>query len=138
MSETASTPRTRPAMGTHLFNAFRGGLIGTAEVVPGVSGGTVALVIGIYDRLIISAGHVLSGIRITATDLPAGKGAARAGAEFRKADWPLMLAVIAGMFTAVILAAKLVAPFVETHPQRAYALFFGLGATAYRALSAGR
>ncbi len=29
-------------VGTHLFNGFRGALIGTAEVVPGVSGGTVA------------------------------------------------------------------------------------------------
>ncbi|MDV6011167.1 DUF368 domain-containing protein [Haloechinothrix sp. LS1_15] len=112
--------------GTHLFNAFRGGLIGTAEVVPGVSGGTVALIVGIYDRLIISAGHVVSGLRITATDLARGRGAARAGAEFRRADWPVVLAALAGMAVAIVLAARLLAPAVENHPQYAYAVFFGL------------
>jgi putative membrane protein len=44
-----------------LLNAIRGGLIGVAEVIPGVSGGTVALVVGIYERLIQSASLFISG-----------------------------------------------------------------------------
>ena len=39
-------------------NVVRGGLIGTVEVVPGVSGGTVALIVGIYETIITSAGAV--------------------------------------------------------------------------------
>ncbi|MBA0127565.1 DUF368 domain-containing protein [Haloechinothrix sp. YIM 98757] len=112
--------------GTHLFNAFRGGLIGTAEVIPGISGGTVALIVGIYDRLIISAGHVVGGLRRGVTDPPRGRGLGEARAEFRKADWPLVLAAVAGMVVTIVLAAKLVAPLVEDHPQRTHALFFGL------------
>lgn len=114
------------AIGRDLFNAFRGALMGTAEVIPGVSGGTVALVVGIYDRLIISAGHVVSGIRVAAADLPMRKGDRRAASEFRKVHWRLVLAVLAGMAAALIVAAKLVAPLVESHPHRAFGLFFGL------------
>lgn len=114
------------AIGSDLFNVFRGALMGAAEVIPGVSGGTVALVVGIYDRLIISAGHTVSGVRLAATDLPRGKGGRRAAEEFRNVHWRLVLAVLAGMFAAVIVAAKLVAPLVESHPEHAFGLFFGL------------
>ncbi|MBB6170706.1 putative membrane protein [Nocardiopsis mwathae] len=114
------------SVGTHLFNAFRGSLIGTAEVVPGVSGGTVALIVGIYETLITSAGHVVSGVRLAVSDLPRGRGLGRAAEEFRKADWAAIIAVLVGMVIAALLAAKFLAPLVEREQQRAYALFFGL------------
>lgn len=120
------TLESRRSPGTHVLNVVRGGLIGTAEVVPGVSGGTIALVVGVYDTLIISAGHVLSGIKNTVADLPRGRGMARANAEFRRADWLTIGAVLVGMLLAVLLAAKLIAPLVESNQQRAYAVFFGL------------
>lgn len=118
------------SVGTHLFNTLRGGLIGTAEVVPGVSGGTIALIVGVYDRLIISAGHVLTGLRYAVTDVPRGRGARRAAAELRRADWPVVLAVLAGMVVAVLLAAEFLAPLAEDNEQRAHALFFGLVAAS--------
>ncbi len=59
----------KPA-GHHVFNAFRGALIGTAEAVPGVSGGTVALITGVYEKLIGGAGHLTSALRMGASDLP--------------------------------------------------------------------
>ncbi|PSL01183.1 putative membrane protein [Haloactinopolyspora alba] len=118
------------SVGTHLFNALRGGLIGTAEVVPGVSGGTIALIVGVYDRLIISAGHVLTGLRYTVSDVPRGRGTRRAGEQFRSADWPVVLAVLAGMVAAVLLAAQFLAPVAEDNEQRAHALFFGLVAAS--------
>ncbi|SFP77952.1 putative membrane protein [Amycolatopsis arida] len=114
------------SVGTHLFNAFRGGLIGTAEVVPGVSGGTVALVVGIYDDLIISAGHLVSGLRAAVTDLPRGRGSGRAKAEFALVRWPVVLAALAGMAVAVLTAARLLSPLVKEHPEPSYAVFFGL------------
>merc|ERR1711969_467009 len=48
----------RPSAGVTVANVVRGGLMGLAETVPGVSGGTVALVTGIYSRLIASAKHL--------------------------------------------------------------------------------
>ncbi|MEU9676062.1 DUF368 domain-containing protein [Streptomyces parvus] len=112
--------------GHHVFNAFRGALIGTAEAVPGVSGGTVALITGVYEKLIGGAGHLTSALRMGASDLPRGRGSARARAELRSVDWTVLVPLLVGMAVALVLAAKLIAPLVEEHPQSAYALFFGL------------
>jgi len=114
------------SIGTHLLNGVRGALIGTAEVVPGISGGTVALITGVYETLINSAGHVVSGVRLLATDLVRGRGTARAREEFGRADWGAVLALLAGMVLAVLIAARVIAPLVEDHPSESYALFFGL------------
>ncbi|GLU47803.1 DUF368 domain-containing protein [Nocardiopsis ansamitocini] len=111
---------------THLFNTVRGALIGTAEVVPGISGGTVALIVGVYEGLVKSAGHTISGIRLAVADLPRKQGLGRAKAEFGQADWTLILTVLAGMAVAVVLAARFVAPLVETYAIESYGLFFGL------------
>ncbi|MFC4123629.1 DUF368 domain-containing protein [Nocardia rhizosphaerae] len=112
--------------GSYLLDALRGGLMGTAEVVPGVSGGTVALVTGMYDRLILSAGHTVSSLKLLVTDVPKGRGTQRAAQEFRHVDLRFLLAVMAGMIVAALTAAKLVVPLVENHPQRTFAFFFGL------------
>ncbi len=114
------------SIGTHLLNGVRGCLIGTAEVVPGISGGTVALITGVYETLINSAGHVVSGTRMLVTDLVRGRGPARAREEFGRADWGAVLALLAGMAVAVLTAARIIAPLVESHPSESYALFFGL------------
>lgn len=114
------------AVGTHILNLVRGALIGIAEVVPGISGGTVALITGVYESLITSAGHVLSGVKLLVADLPRGRGPARARAEFARAHWGVILAVLAGMVTAALIAARVLAPVVENHQQYAFAVFFGL------------
>ncbi|GAB3645120.1 DUF368 domain-containing protein [Streptomyces sparsus] len=113
-------------VGTRVFNAFRGALIGAAEVVPGISGGTVALIVGVYEKLIGGAGHITTAVRYAVTDLPRGRGGSRAGEELRKVDWGVIVPLLVGMAAALVLGAKLVAPLVESHQQYAYALFFGL------------
>jgi putative membrane protein len=107
-------------------DVLRGGLIGTVEVVPGVSGGTVALIVGVYETIIKSAGHVLSGLRMTGTDVPRGLGLGRAKHEFRQADWATLLPLAVGMLTALVLAARQVELFVHDHPELARGLFLGL------------
>ena len=49
-------------------DAARGALIGFAEIVPGVSGGTIALIVGVYDTLIDGAGHRARGVARTIGD----------------------------------------------------------------------
>ncbi|MFG3499224.1 DUF368 domain-containing protein [Streptomyces sp. NPDC047928] len=112
--------------GPHLFNVFRGALIGTAEAVPGISGGTVALITGVYEKLIGGAGNLTSAVRLAASDLPRGRGGARAAAEVKKVDWSVVVPLIIGMGAALVLAAKLIAPLVKEQPQYSYAVFFGL------------
>ncbi|WP_067604762.1 DUF368 domain-containing protein [Nocardiopsis listeri] len=114
------------SVGSYIFNAVRGGAVGTSEALPGISGGTVALMVGLYDKLIGGAGHVVSGIKRYVTDVPRGRGKDRAREQFRQVDWGVLIPALIGMAFALILAAVFLAPLVESHTQYAYALFFGL------------
>ncbi len=112
--------------GDHLLNLVRGALIGTAEVIPGVSGGTIALITGVYERLLTSAGHVISGVALGVADLPRGMGMGRARSELRRAHWGVVAAVLVGMAAALVTAARFLEPVVTQHQQQAFAVFFGL------------
>ncbi|WP_244231164.1 DUF368 domain-containing protein [Saccharomonospora piscinae] len=116
-------PRSRSRA---LVDVLRGALIGTAETVPGVSGGTVALVVGVYDTAITSAGHLISGVRRTVTDGLRGRGMERAALEFRAVHWRVIVPMLIGMVAALLLMARLMGGWVEDHPVQTSALFFGL------------
>jgi putative membrane protein len=115
---SAMSVRTRAA---HLV---RGALIGTAEAVPGVSGGTVALVTGVYEAIISSAGHVVSGVRALVTDR------SRARAEFAAVRWDVVIPLVIGMLPALVIALRFLGPALEEHPVQMRALFFGMVAAS--------
>ena len=112
--------------GSYIFNFVRGGAVGTSEALPGISGGTVALMVGLYDKLIGGAGHLVSGIKRYVTDVPRGRGKDRALEQFRQVDWSVLIPALIGMAVALVGALLLIAPLVEEYTQYAYALFFGL------------
>lgn len=101
----------------------RGFLIGSAELVPGVSGGTVALVTGVYDRLVDAAVHAGGTVRRAVTG-PDRVEAARA--ESRRTDWWLLTPLLAGMLLAVATVAGVMERFVADHPELARGLFGGI------------
>lgn len=109
-------------------------MIGLSEVVPGISGGTVALIVGVYERLVTSAGHLVGAARLTLTD----RGAARR--ELARVRWDVVLPVLAGMVPAVLVGARLLGPLVEEHPVPTLALFLGMSIAAITvpALMVGR
>src|SRR5690554_2938588 len=109
-----------------LIDFVRGALIGAVEVIPGVSGGTVALIIGVYETVIDSAEHLVSGIVRSATDGLRGRGMERARKHFGQVRWSVILPLLVGMFTAIIVASAVIAPLVEDYPVQARALFAGL------------
>ena len=115
---------SRAALPLHVLRGF---LIGTAELVPGVSGGTVALVTGVYERLIGSAAHVVSAVRRLVTGPYRVTGAR---AELRRTDWWLVLPVLVGMAAAVVSVAGVMSAFVTDHPELSRGLFLGLVATS--------
>ena len=80
-----------------LLDAGRGALIGTVEIIPGVSGGTVALIIGVYETLIESAGHLARGVARGVADGVRGRGMTRARAELAAVRWSVVLPVGVGM-----------------------------------------
>ncbi|MEU3308008.1 DUF368 domain-containing protein [Nocardiopsis sp. NPDC006832] len=114
------------SVGSYIFNAVRGGAVGTSEALPGISGGTVALIVGLYDQLIGGAGHMVSGIKRYVTDVPRGRGKDRAVEQFRQVEWSVLVPALIGMAVALVGALLLIAPLVEEYTQYAYAIFFGL------------
>lgn len=111
---------------TALFNALRGALIGVVEIIPGVSGGTVALIIGIYEDLIDSAGHLARGVVRAVLDVPRGRGAAAALDHLRQVKWRVVLPAGVGMLGAVVAGAAVLGPLIDDHPVETRALFTGL------------
>lgn len=109
---------------TTAAHVVRGGLIGAAEVVPGISGGTIALVTGVYEALIRSAGHFVGAARAALTDRP------RARQELAQVHWGVVAPVLLGMVPMVLLSARVLAPLVEDHPIPMFGLFLGMTAAA--------
>jgi putative membrane protein len=104
-----------------IVNLLRGMLIGVAEVIPGVSGGTVALIVGLYRRLIDAiADVVLAGRRLITG--PRNE----VGPLLRGLPWSMLIPVAVGMVTAIILGARFIEPLLDSHPEQMRALFFGL------------
>jgi putative membrane protein len=95
--------------------------MGGADVVPGVSGGTVALVLAIYHRLV-------SAIRMGSSALGHLLRADFAGgwARLRQVDWTLLVPPGAGILSAVLLLAGLIERQLEEHPVEVSGLFLGL------------
>lgn len=127
---TAEPPETQsPARSKALIplDVLRGFLIGSAELVPGVSGGTIALVTGIYDELIDSAAHVVGAAKTLITGPNRWQGAR---AEFRRTDWFLVIPALIGMAVAVLTIAGVMESFVSGNPELSRGLFFGLVAAS--------
>lgn len=120
---TTAPPRERATPIRMLINALRGALIGMAELLPGISGGTVALVVGVYERLL----HNLSCLGAAVRGLVKGpdRRAAFAGA-IRRVEWTFITPLLLGMGVMVILAAGVVEGLVSAQPVASRALFFGL------------
>ena len=110
---------------------LRGLAMGAADAVPGVSGGTIALITGIYERLIAAITAVEPGrLRRIAGGLRAD-GQTDAVAALRELDAAFLAALGAGILTAVVSVLRLVSVLLETAPVATYGFFFGLiGASA--------
>jgi putative membrane protein len=95
--------------------------MGVAEVVPGFSGGTVALVAGIYERLVAT---IRQGAR-SASLLLRGRphDALRA---FTAIEWPFVGVLLVGMLLAVFTLAGRLERLIEERPVELSAVFLGL------------
>ncbi|MGO1383231.1 MAG: DUF368 domain-containing protein [Arachnia sp.] len=109
------------------MHVLRGVLMGLAELVPGVSGGTIALITGVYVRIIDSANHVVTAARRLVT----GPDRLRSfRAEFARAEWTLIVPLLLGMGTAVVSMAGIMHQFVKDQSELARGLFLGMVAVS--------
>ncbi|MDP3066728.1 MAG: DUF368 domain-containing protein [Methanobacteriaceae archaeon] len=101
---------------------LRGLLMGIADVIPGVSGGTIALITGIYQRLI----HAISQINLTFLFYALEGKFGKAQEEVKKWDFNLFIPLLAGIGLAVLTMSKIMMMFLTVYTAPTYAFFFGL------------
>ncbi|MDX1585276.1 MAG: DUF368 domain-containing protein [Balneolaceae bacterium] len=100
---------------------LKGFLMGSADIVPGVSGGTMALIVGIYSRLI----HAIKSFD---TKFVKNLVTFRFSSALSGVHWHFMLILLAGIFSAILFFTKVVPlqVYMFTDPELIYGLFFGL------------
>jgi putative membrane protein len=95
--------------------------MGSADIVPGVSGGTVALVLGIYDELIHNISRGAHGLRQLLTRDVSGFRL-----TLRSIEWIWLFSLLAGVLAAVFALSSVIEHLLENEPIRMAALFLGL------------
>lgn len=98
----------------------RGFCMGSADVVPGVSGGTMAFILGIYEELIDSIRTVGRPEFLR----PLFRG--RIGEAFRVLNWKFLISVLAGIALAILTLARGIEWALENRPVLVWSFFFGL------------
>ena len=99
--------------------------MGAADVVPGVSGGTVALLLGIYARLIdtVRSGAGVLGVLLR------GRWS-EAWDRLRRFDWWFAVPLVVGIVAAVAALASVIDDLLADEPEAMAGLFFGLVAAS--------
>ena len=103
----------------YLILALKGMAMGAADVVPGVSGGTIAFISGIYEELITT----LNTINFSLLKQLKSEGFK---SVWKKVNGSFLLALLSGIVVSVISLAKGVEWLLEHHPILLWSFFFGL------------
>ncbi|MEZ4701873.1 MAG: DUF368 domain-containing protein [Rhodothermales bacterium] len=116
-----STKGPRNGMRDGLVHFAQGVLMGGADVIPGVSGGTMALIVGIYERLIgaISA-CFFAAIALLRFDLAGMR------THLQRVEWLLIIPLGAGIGAAILVGARIIPYLLDTYPMQCRGLFLGL------------
>lgn len=99
--------------------------MGSADIVPGVSGGTVALVLGIYERLLTNIGTATRAVR----DLLRGRMSS-ARARIVEVEWLWLATLLIGILAAIVTLSAVLEGLLHDHPVPTAGVFFGLVAAS--------
>ena len=103
----------------YMLLALKGVAMGGADVVPGVSGGTIAFITGIYEELLNS---------IKSVDLEALKLllAFKWQAFWEKINGKFLITLFAGIFISLLTLSKVIGFLLSNYPIQLWSFFFGL------------
>jgi len=93
--------------------------MGAADVIPGVSGGTIAFITGIYEELVNS----IKSINLAAIKILFKQGFV---AFWKAINGTFLVSIILGIFISAVSLAKLLNYILETSPELIWSFFFGL------------
>ncbi|WP_282050906.1 DUF368 domain-containing protein [Maribacter aquivivus] len=103
----------------YTFISLKGMAMGIAELVPGVSGGTIAFVTGIYEEFITS----INNVNLTTLKVLKEEGFKK---FWEKLNGNFLLALAIGMMISILTLSKAIAWLLEEHTIVTWAFFFGL------------
>ena len=95
--------------------------MGSADIVPGVSGGTVALVLGIYERLIDNIHRGASALRSLLSRDRSG-----AISKAKSVEWGWLLSLLAGILIAIAALSAIIEQLLDEQAIRTSSVFLGL------------
>ena len=98
---------------------LKGMAMGAADVVPGVSGGTIAFISGIYEELLIAISNV--NLSLLKTLKTSGVKAA-----WKQLNGSFLAALFLGIFVSIVSLAKVIKHLLESQPILLWSFFFGL------------
>lgn len=88
-----------------LKNLLRGAIMGISEIIPGVSGGTMAVLMNIYDKLIGAISHLRKDFKNSAS---------------------LLIPLVLGMAASILAFSHVITPLLQNYPMQVNFLFIGL------------
>lgn len=103
----------------YIFITLKGMAMGAADVVPGVSGGTIAFISGIYEELITS----INNINLSLIGIFKKEGIK---AVWNKINGNFLVSLFIGIFISVLSLAKFLSWLLENEPVLLWSFFFGL------------
>jgi putative membrane protein len=103
----------------YLILTVKGFCMGAANVIPGVSGGTMALILGIYEELINAIRSINLNFLRLMTMLKIREA-------ISSVSWPFLLPVGLGVLLATVSLAKALSWLLDTYPVIVWSFFFGL------------
>lgn len=94
--------------------------MGFADIIPGVSGGTIAFITGIYTRLVESISYIASLFNPDSFD------DFFSIEKFKKIDWRLFIPLITGIVIAFLILSRVIGSLIENYRLNTYSFFLGL------------
>ena len=103
----------------YLVITLKGMAMGAADVVPGVSGGTIAFISGIYEELL----GAISSINFSTLKMLKKEGIK---AVWKAINGNFLIALLTGIFISIVSLAKIISYLLENKPILVWSFFFGL------------
>lgn len=106
---------------------FKGLAMGSADIIPGVSGGTIALITGVYERFVFALKSInLTFLYYLFLSVFDRKNLKKAKESFFSIDFSFLIPLALGIVVAFLSLANIIGFLLETIPTQTFAFFFGL------------
>jgi putative membrane protein len=120
--------QTEAGGGVHAWLTIylKGAAMGAADTVPGVSGGTIALITGVYERLITAIAALDPRLLGRLRGVGSREGRRRLWRTIRDVDLPFLVVLGLGAISSLVVLSRFMHTAVVDFPTVTYAFFFGL------------